>query len=98
MAWYYSLTFDPQGAFLHMCSVSLVQKEGERALNLFLTQGFAPLCPCLGYCHDYYLNVFTEEKHWLFALFLLSFPFWRAKRRLILNALTGAHLFRLRKC
>ena len=28
MTWHYPLTFDPQGAFLCMCSVSLVPKEG----------------------------------------------------------------------
>ena len=28
MTWHYPPTFDPQGAFLHMCSVSLVRKEG----------------------------------------------------------------------
>ena len=29
MAWQYPLTFDLQGALLHMCSVSLVPKDGE---------------------------------------------------------------------
>ena len=76
MAWHYSLTFDPQGAFLHMRSVSLVQKVGEgRSLNLLLTQVSTPLCPCLDCCHDYYLNAFTEDKRRLFTLFLLSFHF-----------------------
>ena len=28
MTWRYPLTFDPQGAFLRMCNVSLVPKEG----------------------------------------------------------------------
>lgn len=36
--------------------------------------------------------MFTRDKPWLFALFLLSFPFQRAKRRLIANALTGVQL------
>ena len=53
-------------------------------------------CPCcdyyLDYCHDYYLKVFTRDKHWLFTLFLLFLPFQRANKRLIVNALTGAHL------
>ena len=73
-----------------MCIVSPLspKKEGWRALNPLLKQGFTPLCPC----YDYYLNVFTRDKHWLFTLFLLLHPFWRSNRRLIVNALTGAHL------
>ena len=42
-------------------------------------------------CPDSYLQVFTRGKHWLFTLFLLLLPFWRANRRLIVNAVTGAH-------
>ena len=42
-------------------------------------------------CPDSYLQVFTRDKHWLFTLFLLLLPFWRANRRLIVNAVTGAH-------
>ena len=53
-------------------------------------------CPCcdyyLDYCHDYYLKVFTRDKDWVFTLFLLLLPFWRANRRLIVNSSTGAHL------
>ena len=75
----------------------LSQRSGEqRSLNPFPKQGFAPLCPChdccLDYCHDCYLKVFTRDKHWLFTLFVLLLPFRRANRRLIVNALTGAHL------
>ena len=97
MAWSYPLTFDPQGAFLCMCSVSLNPKRGRRrSLNPLLNQGFASLCPChdcyLDYCHDYHLKVFTRNKHWLFTLFLLFLSFQRSNRRLIVNALTGAHL------
>ena len=29
MVWHSPLNSDPQGAFLHMCSVSLVPKQGE---------------------------------------------------------------------
>ena len=29
MAWDYPLIYEPQGAFLHMCSVSLVPKRGK---------------------------------------------------------------------
>ena len=36
--------------------------------------------------------MFIRDKHWLFTLFLLLFPFWRAKRRLIVNSSAGAHL------
>ena len=89
MAWRYPMSFYLQGAFLHMCSVSLSQKSGEWwSLKTLTKQSFAPLCPC----HDYYLQVFARGKHWLSTLFLLLLPFWRAKRRLIVNALTGSHL------
>ena len=33
-AWHYPLTFDPQGAFLHMCWVSLVPKRGLRGAEI----------------------------------------------------------------
>ena len=70
------------------CVVS-IQKSGEQKfLHPLLKQDFVPHCPC----HDYYLKVFTRGKGWLFPLFLLLLPFWRADRRLIVNALTGAHL------
>ena len=71
------------------CVVSpLFQKRGEwRSLNPLLKQGFTPLCPY----RDYYLKVFTRDKHWLFTLFLLLLPIWRANGRLIINASTGAH-------
>ena len=36
--------------------------------------------------------MFTRDKPWLFTLFLLLFPFHRAKRRLTANALTGVQL------
>ena len=72
------------------CVVSpLSQKSGEWwSLKPLIKQGFSSLCPC----HNYYLKVFTRGKHWLFTLFLFLLPFWRAKRRLIVNALTGSHL------
>lgn len=48
MAWHYPLTFDPQGTFLLMCSVSLVPKgRSGHPLILYSKQGFAPLCPCI---------------------------------------------------
>ena len=70
MALCYPLTFDPQRAF-YACVVSpLSQKSWEqRCLNPLLNQSFAPLCPShdyhLDYCHDYYLKVFTRDKHGL---------------------------------
>ena len=91
MVWHFHLTFDPQGAFLRMCSVSLVPKGGggRGDLNPLFKQDFVPLCPC----HDYYFKVFIRDKHWLFIIFLLLLPFQRANRRLIVNASTGAHLW-----
>ena len=86
---HYTLTFDPQGAFCACIVSPLSQTRGERRfLNPLLKQSFAPLCTC----HDNYLKVFTRDKHWLFTLFLLLLPFWRANRRLVVNTLTGAHL------
>ena len=83
MVWHHPLTFDPQGAFLCMCSVSF---RGEwRTLNF--TQSLPLFVLAMTY-----LKVFIRDKHWLFTLFLLLLPFWRANRRLIVNALTGAHL------
>ena len=101
MAWNFPLTFDPKELFCLGVVSPLSQRRvggwGECAdsLILYSKQGFAPLCPCHGYyldcCHDYYLKVFTRDKDWLFTLFLLLLPFWRASRRLIVNS-TGAHL------
>ena len=40
-----SLTFDPQGGFLHVASVSLAPRTGNmRPLNPLLKQGLASLC------------------------------------------------------
>ena len=65
-----------------------ISHQGSLIVSSLLKQGFATLCPC----HDYYCKVLTRDKHWLFTLFLLLLPFRRANRRLIVNALTGAHL------
>ena len=49
MGWPWPLTFDPQGAFPHVCSLSFVPKEGRgarRSLNPLLRQRFASLCLC----------------------------------------------------
>ena len=78
-----------QGTFLHMCRVSLILERGKwRSLNPLLRQDFAFLCPC----HDYFLEMLTRDKDWLFTLFLLLLPFQRANRRLVVNSSTGAHL------
>ena len=75
-----------------MCSIFFVPKEGGgidwKSFNPFTQTGFWPSLSG----HDYYLKVFTRDKDRLFILFLLLLPFWRAKRRLMVNALTGAHL------
>ena len=102
MAWNFPLTFDPKELFcLGVVSPLSQRRVGgwggcADSLILYSKQGFAPLCPCHGYyldcCHDYYLKVFTRDKDWLFTLFLLLLPFWRASRRLIVNVSTGTHL------
>ena len=90
MAWCYPLTFDPQGAFLCLCSVSFVPKVGNGDPLIFYSNRVLPhFVPAVT---DYYLKVFTRDKHWLFSLFVLLLPFRRANRRLIVNVLTGAHL------
>jgi len=77
VAWNYLLTFDPQGASLCMCSVSLVRKRREqRSLSPSLKQySFTYHDYYLDYCRDYYLEVFTRDKHCLFTLFLCYFHF-----------------------
>ena len=72
------------------CVVSPLSQKGENRdlLSLYSNRALPPLCPC----HAYFLKVFTRNEHWLFILFLLLLPFWRANRRPIVNALTGAHL------
>ena len=62
------LLLDPQGAFLHMCSVSLAPRRGKD-LDLLLMQGLTPRCSC----HDSYLKV---PQVWLFTLFLWGFFFF----------------------
>ena len=90
MAWRYPLTFDPQGAsFAHVSCLPCPKRGGPgHPLILYSDRVLPLLCPY----HDYYLKLFTSDKHWLFTLFLLLFPFGRTNRRLIVNALTGAHL------
>ena len=82
--------FWPQRAFLQMYTVSFVLKRnGEwRSLNPLLKQGFVSLCPW----HDYHLKMFTRDKDWSFALFLLLLPFWMTNRRLVVNSSAGVHL------
>ncbi|CAN0563407.1 unnamed protein product [Rangifer tarandus platyrhynchus] len=93
MAWTYPLIFDPQGAFLRVCMSPLSQKGRSGGPFILHSHRVLPcLSPCLDCRHAYYLNMFTEDKAWLFALFLLLLPFRRAKRRLIVNASTGAYL------
>ena len=83
MVWHYTLTFDPQGTFLCMCSVSF---RGEwRTLNF--TQSLPLFVLAMTY-----LKVFIRDKHWLFTLSLLLLPFWRENRRLIVNVLARAYL------
>ena len=65
MAWHSLLSSDPQEAFLHLCTVSLVPKSGGRdPLIRYSHRLLPPLCPC----RDYYLRVFTGDKHCLFTL------------------------------
>ena len=72
---------------VHVVSPLSQEKRVWRSLNLLLKQGFSPLCRC----YDYYTKVFARDQRWLFTLFLLL-PFRRANRKLIVNALIGAHL------
>ena len=74
--------FYPPGVFLSMWNVSLAPWRGYTwPLDPLLKQCLAPLCSC----HDCYLKVSIGDKVWLFTLFQLLFPFWRANRRLVVN-------------
>ena len=75
------LLFDPQGAFLRMCSVSLAPKDENYVTSWSFPQGLAPLY----HYHGYYLKVPTGDKVLLFTLFLLLFSSPRADRRLVVN-------------
>ena len=58
MAWHSLLSSDPQEAFLHLCSVSLVPKSwGRDPLIRYSHRLPPPLCPC----HEYYLKLFLQE-------------------------------------
>ena len=87
MVWHFHLTFNPQGAFLRMCSVSLVPKGGGRRgdLLIFYSSRISSL-----FILAMTIKVFIRDKHWLFTLFLLLLPFQRANRKLTVNASTGA--------
>ena len=51
MAWCYPLTFDPQGAFLCLCSVSFVPKVGNGdPLIFYSNRVLPPVCPYHDYC------------------------------------------------
>ena len=67
MPWRYSLTFNPQEDFLHICSVSLVPKGvgGSEDLLILYSNRALPLSVLainyyLDYCRDYYFKVFVE--------------------------------------
>ena len=87
----------PKEPFCTCVASPLSPKWGEcRSLNPLPKQGFASVRPCfecyLDHCLEYYLKVFIRDKDWLFTLSLLLLPFQRQNRRLIVNALTTAHL------
>lgn len=89
MAWCYPLPFGPQRTFLHICSVSLVPKEGAgRSLNPLLKQGFLLLFVL---AMTITFRCLQERNTGLFTLFMLLPAFQRAIRSLIENVLTGAH-------
>ena len=75
------LLFDAQGAFLCMCSVPSPRMGNIWPLDPLLKQGLAPLCSC----HDCYLKVSSEDKAWLFTLFLLLLLFRSVNKRLVVN-------------
>ena len=80
MAWHYPLAFDPHGALLHMCSVSLVPKEGERRCLYPLLKQSLPffvlaMAMTLIMAMTITLRMFTRDKLWLFIMFLCDFHF-----------------------
>ena len=94
MVWCYPLTFNPQRVFLCMCSVSLVPEEGgSRSLIVHSNKVFpsVPL-PRLDHCHDYYLKVYTTDKHCLLYPVSVVTSILEGKQKADCNVLTGAHL------
>ena len=93
MVWCYPLTFNPQRVFLCMCSVSLVPEEGgSRSLIVHSNKVFlsVPL-PRLDHCHDYYLKVYTTDKHCLLYPVSVVTAILEGKQKADCNVLTGAH-------
>ena len=70
-------------------SIRVFSNESTRdPLILYLNR----VLPLLVLAMTIAVTITLRDKHWLFTLFLLLFPFQRANKRLIKNALTGAHL------
>ena len=88
-------SFGPGGFCAHVQCLPR-PKDGKRETSWAFTQtGCSPFC----FCHACYLQVSTEDTAWLFSLFLLSFLFQSAKRRLVVNTWSGAPpISYLRKC
>ena len=91
MAWHYSLTFDPQGAFLCMCSVSLVRKEeGGRSLNPSLTHGFVPFVLALTPAMTITLTCLQKTNLAIYPVSVVT-SILEGKQEANLNTLTGPH-------
>ena len=93
MVWHYSLTFDPKEPS-HACAVSpLFQKKEGSGDPLILCPN--RILPFFVLATTILLRIFTRQRLPIDPVSVV--PFWRANR-LTVNALTGAHLFCLRKC
>ena len=95
MAWH-PLNFDPQGASMHRCTVSLAPRRGAMcSLDPLLRQGLVPLCSCM----IALLMCPQETKPGYLSLLLLLLPFQRANQEAVCKCLTWNPLiFCLRQC
>ena len=89
-----SLSLDlrpPRSLSVRVQCLPCPKREGSRDPLILYSNRILPLS-ILAMTLTLTIAMITREKHWLFTLVLLLLPIWRANKRLIINALPGAHL------
>ena len=71
MVWHYPLTFEPQGAFLHMSDVSLGTKHGGVEILLSFTQ--TKFCPSLSLPWLLHLGIYKRQTLAIYAVYIVLF-------------------------
>ena len=92
MGWPWPLTFDPQGAFPHVCSVSFVPKgegNGDPLIPYLIPR--TTLCPFV-FAMTLTLRCLQKTKAGYLPCFCCYFHFRGAIRSLTVNAPTGAQV------